>query len=127
MVTDLLGSYLELAMNGPLDTETRENLHHSHAASKSLLFTINDLLVSISLFLGLLRKILMGIRISHGWRVATKRPLMNHLICIKRSRTLRSSTATRPVGAVLHSRLISRPLQNKLLGIAGRSGLSLPI
>ena len=39
-------SYLELAMNGPLDYETRENLSHSHAASKSLLFTINDLLVS---------------------------------------------------------------------------------
>ncbi|KAI0629850.1 hypothetical protein C8Q77DRAFT_1065052 [Trametes polyzona] len=37
-------NYLELAMNGPLDTETRENLSHSHAASKSLLFTINDLL-----------------------------------------------------------------------------------
>lgn len=32
-------------MNGPLDMETRENLSHSHAASKSLLFTINDLLV----------------------------------------------------------------------------------
>lgn len=39
-------SYLELAMNGPLDDDTRENLNHSHAASKSLLFTINDLLVS---------------------------------------------------------------------------------
>ncbi|KAJ8496948.1 hypothetical protein ONZ51_g802 [Trametes cubensis] len=37
-------NYLELAMNGPLDHETRENLSHSHAASKSLLFTINDLL-----------------------------------------------------------------------------------
>ncbi|KAI8971142.1 hypothetical protein BD414DRAFT_426633 [Trametes punicea] len=37
-------NYLELAMNGPLDKETRENLNHSHAASKSLLFTINDLL-----------------------------------------------------------------------------------
>ncbi|KAI0671080.1 hypothetical protein C8Q78DRAFT_1079021 [Trametes maxima] len=37
-------NYLELAMNGPLDQETRENLSHSHAASKSLLFTINDLL-----------------------------------------------------------------------------------
>ncbi|KAI0683048.1 hypothetical protein C8Q76DRAFT_804212 [Earliella scabrosa] len=37
-------NYLELAMNGPLDYETRENLSHSHAASKSLLFTINDLL-----------------------------------------------------------------------------------
>ncbi|KAI0775514.1 hypothetical protein BD413DRAFT_470488 [Trametes elegans] len=37
-------NYLELAMNGPLDHETRENLSHSHAASKNLLFTINDLL-----------------------------------------------------------------------------------
>jgi hypothetical protein len=40
-------SYLELAMNGPLDKETRENLSMSHAASKNLLFTINDLLVSL--------------------------------------------------------------------------------
>ena len=55
-------SYLELALNGQLDLETRENLSQSHAASKvclcflilrfslhilqSLLFTINDLLVS---------------------------------------------------------------------------------
>ena len=39
-----MDSYLELAMNGPLDVETRENLSQSHAASKSLLFTINDLL-----------------------------------------------------------------------------------
>ncbi|KAF8895314.1 hypothetical protein BD779DRAFT_1498791 [Infundibulicybe gibba] len=37
-------NYLEMAMNGPLDGETRENLSRSHAASKSLLFTINDLL-----------------------------------------------------------------------------------
>ncbi|TCD62103.1 Light-sensor Protein kinase [Steccherinum ochraceum] len=37
-------SYLELALNGQLDGETRENLSQSHAASKSLLFTINDLL-----------------------------------------------------------------------------------
>ncbi|KAH9986884.1 hypothetical protein BJV74DRAFT_927090 [Russula compacta] len=35
---------LELALNGKLDIETRENLSKSHAASKSLLFTINDLL-----------------------------------------------------------------------------------
>jgi len=34
-------------MNGPLDKETRENLSMSHAASKNLLFTINDLLVSL--------------------------------------------------------------------------------
>ena len=54
-------SYLELALNGQLDGETREHLNQSHAASKvgaqypthspisslenqSLLFTINDLL-----------------------------------------------------------------------------------
>ena len=37
-------SYLELALNGPLDDDTRENLSRSHTASKSLLFTINDLL-----------------------------------------------------------------------------------
>ncbi|KAF9561324.1 hypothetical protein CPC08DRAFT_635599 [Agrocybe pediades] len=37
-------NYLEMAMNGPLDGETRDNLSKSHAASKSLLFTINDLL-----------------------------------------------------------------------------------
>ncbi|KIJ54813.1 hypothetical protein M422DRAFT_152482 [Sphaerobolus stellatus SS14] len=44
-------NYLELALNGPLDGETRENLRRSHTASKacrfprgSLLFTINDLL-----------------------------------------------------------------------------------
>ncbi|KZT60695.1 hypothetical protein CALCODRAFT_480578 [Calocera cornea HHB12733] len=37
-------NYLELALNGPLDGETRENLKLTHTASKSLLFTINDLL-----------------------------------------------------------------------------------
>ncbi|TFK70397.1 hypothetical protein BDN72DRAFT_766552 [Pluteus cervinus] len=37
-------NYLELALNGPLDVETRDNLTKSHTASKSLLFTINDLL-----------------------------------------------------------------------------------
>ncbi|KZT19961.1 hypothetical protein NEOLEDRAFT_1076573 [Neolentinus lepideus HHB14362 ss-1] len=37
-------NYLEMALNGPLDMETRDNLSRSHAASKSLLFTINDLL-----------------------------------------------------------------------------------
>ncbi|KZP05210.1 Fph type histidine kinase [Athelia psychrophila] len=37
-------NYLEMALDGPLDDETRENLSMSHAASKSLLFTINDLL-----------------------------------------------------------------------------------
>ncbi|KAI0930755.1 hypothetical protein AcV7_004852 [Taiwanofungus camphoratus] len=37
-------NYLELALNGSLDLETRGNLEQSHAASKSLLFTINDLL-----------------------------------------------------------------------------------
>ncbi|KAJ4491482.1 hypothetical protein C8J55DRAFT_420587 [Lentinula edodes] len=37
-------NYLEMALNGPLDFETRDNLSRSHAASKNLLFTINDLL-----------------------------------------------------------------------------------
>ncbi|KAJ7043874.1 hypothetical protein C8F04DRAFT_1070714 [Mycena alexandri] len=37
-------NYVEMALNGPLDDETRDNLNRSHAASKSLLFTINDLL-----------------------------------------------------------------------------------
>ncbi|KAI0685013.1 hypothetical protein BC835DRAFT_1291358 [Cytidiella melzeri] len=37
-------NYLEMALNGQLDIETRENLSQSHAASKSLLYTINDLL-----------------------------------------------------------------------------------
>ncbi|RDB16690.1 Cyanobacterial phytochrome B [Hypsizygus marmoreus] len=37
-------NYLEMALNGPLDDEVREHLVRSHAASKSLLFTINDLL-----------------------------------------------------------------------------------
>ncbi|KAF8635860.1 hypothetical protein AX15_000052 [Amanita polypyramis BW_CC] len=37
-------NYLEMALNGPLDNETRANLAETHTASKSLLFTINDLL-----------------------------------------------------------------------------------
>ncbi|KAJ4482039.1 hypothetical protein J3R30DRAFT_3699364 [Lentinula aciculospora] len=37
-------NYLEMALNGPLDIETRDNLSRSHTASKNLLFTINDLL-----------------------------------------------------------------------------------
>ena len=64
----LLFSYLEMALNGPLDGETRDNLSQSYTASKvgsltralmwrcltlfgvqSLLFTINDLLVSYTL------------------------------------------------------------------------------
>ncbi|KAI0248306.1 hypothetical protein BJV78DRAFT_1131762 [Lactifluus subvellereus] len=39
---------LELALNGKLDVETRQNLSQSHAASKSLLFTINDLLYDLT-------------------------------------------------------------------------------
>ncbi|KAI1387993.1 hsp90-like protein [Hypoxylon trugodes] len=35
---------LEIAMEGPLDQETRENLARSHSASKSLIYVINDLL-----------------------------------------------------------------------------------
>ncbi|TIB68509.1 hypothetical protein E3Q24_03638 [Wallemia mellicola] len=37
-------NYVELALEGTLDPETRENLVRSRDASKSLLFTINDLL-----------------------------------------------------------------------------------
>ncbi|KAF2848680.1 hypothetical protein T440DRAFT_151558 [Plenodomus tracheiphilus IPT5] len=37
-------NYLEIAMEGALDTETRENLSRSHSASKSLIYVINDLL-----------------------------------------------------------------------------------
>ncbi|CAO1636867.1 unnamed protein product [Sympodiomycopsis kandeliae] len=39
-----LVSYLEMALDGALDAETRENLNRGRIASKSLLFTINDLL-----------------------------------------------------------------------------------
>ncbi|KAI1374475.1 hsp90-like protein [Hypoxylon crocopeplum] len=35
---------LEIALEGSLDQETRENLARSHSASKSLIYTINDLL-----------------------------------------------------------------------------------
>ncbi|KAL9052356.1 MAG: hypothetical protein Q9162_005448 [Coniocarpon cinnabarinum] len=37
-------NYLEIAMEGSLDQETRENLSKSHSASKSLIYVINDLL-----------------------------------------------------------------------------------
>lgn len=37
-------NYLEIAFEGPLDTETCENLSRSHSASKSLIYVINDLL-----------------------------------------------------------------------------------
>ncbi|KAI9733885.1 MAG: Light-sensor Protein kinase [Cirrosporium novae-zelandiae] len=37
-------NYLEIAMEGSLDHETRENLAKSHSASKSLIYVINDLL-----------------------------------------------------------------------------------
>ena len=37
-------NYLEIAMEGTLDNETRENLARSHSASKSLVYVINDLL-----------------------------------------------------------------------------------
>ncbi|KAK8143649.1 Light-sensor Protein kinase [Beauveria asiatica] len=37
-------NYLEIALEGSLDTETRENLVRSHSASKSLIYVINDLL-----------------------------------------------------------------------------------
>ncbi|KAB2569053.1 Bacteriophytochrome [Lasiodiplodia theobromae] len=37
-------NYLEIALEGTLDSETRENLAKSHSASKSLIYVINDLL-----------------------------------------------------------------------------------
>ena len=37
-------NYLEIALEGNLDQETRENLAKSHSASKSLVYVINDLL-----------------------------------------------------------------------------------
>ncbi len=37
-------NYLEIALEGSLDSETRENLTKSHSASKSLIYVINDLL-----------------------------------------------------------------------------------
>ena len=37
-------NYLEIALEGSLDSETRENLSKSHSASKSLVYVINDLL-----------------------------------------------------------------------------------
>ncbi|KAK4995672.1 hypothetical protein LTR66_004552 [Elasticomyces elasticus] len=37
-------NYLEIALEGQLDQETRENLSKSHSASKSLIYVINDLL-----------------------------------------------------------------------------------
>jgi CheY-like chemotaxis protein/nitrogen-specific signal transduction histidine kinase len=37
-------NYLEIALEGALDQETRDNLAKSHAASKSLIYVINDLL-----------------------------------------------------------------------------------
>lgn len=45
-------STLELALDGPLDDDTRENLSRSYHASKSLVHVINDLLVSVELALG---------------------------------------------------------------------------
>lgn len=37
-------NYLEIALEGSLDSETRDNLVRSHSASKSLIYVINDLL-----------------------------------------------------------------------------------
>lgn len=37
-------NYLEIAMEGSLDQETRDHLSKSHSASKSLIYVINDLL-----------------------------------------------------------------------------------
>lgn len=37
-------NYLEIALEGQIDQETRDNLSRSHSASKSLIYVINDLL-----------------------------------------------------------------------------------
>ena len=37
-------NYLEIALEGTIDQETRDNLSRSHSASKSLIYVINDLL-----------------------------------------------------------------------------------
>ena len=37
-------NYLEIALEGDLDSETRENLTTSYSASRSLIYVINDLL-----------------------------------------------------------------------------------
>lgn len=37
-------NFMEIALEGPLDKETRDNLSRSHVASKSLVYAINDLL-----------------------------------------------------------------------------------
>lgn len=37
-------NYLEIALEGTIDQETRDNLARSHSASKSLIYVINDLL-----------------------------------------------------------------------------------
>lgn len=37
-------NYLEIALEGAIDQETRDNLARSHSASKSLIYVINDLL-----------------------------------------------------------------------------------
>ena len=37
-------NFMEIALEGPLDKETRDNLSRSHVASKSLIYAINDLL-----------------------------------------------------------------------------------
>lgn len=37
-------NYLEIALEGAIDQETRDNLTRSHSASKSLIYVINDLL-----------------------------------------------------------------------------------
>jgi signal transduction histidine kinase len=37
-------NYLEIALEGPVDQETRENLNKTHSASRSLIDAINNLL-----------------------------------------------------------------------------------
>lgn len=44
-------NYLELALEGKVDDEVRENLTRSHAASRTLIHVINDLLVCLSILI----------------------------------------------------------------------------
>lgn len=47
-LTSSTRSYLELALDTPLQADVREHLQHSHDASKTLLHSINDLLGRLS-------------------------------------------------------------------------------
>lgn len=90
-------SYLELALEGPVEGEVREHLAQSHAASRSLIHVINDLLV---------RPILLYERIM-GTNVLCRTSL-----ALKRETTFRSkipSSSARP-SRTPSSSTVPRPL-----------------